>query len=111
MSSFPPGAFTNPSFRRLWPRAAVAAVALLAATVWAQQHREPVEIAGHPRVIDGDTLAFGRAHVRIEGIDAPESDQTCADGAGALYPCGTVSTRAMLQLVDSARIICRGDER
>lgn len=29
-------------------------------------------IVGHPRVVDGDTLAFGSTHVRLWGIDAPE---------------------------------------
>jgi len=111
VSGFPPGAFTSPTVRRLWPCAAVAATALLAATVWAKQHREPVEIAGHPRVVDGDTLAFGREHVRLSGIDAPESGQTCASAAGEPYPCGSLATRAMLKLVDGERVICRGDSR
>jgi endonuclease YncB( thermonuclease family) len=34
------------------------------------------------RVIDGDTLTIGREHIRLYGIDAPESHQTCQrDGA------------------------------
>jgi len=39
-------------------------------TAWfAPRHR-----SGVPYVIDGDTLAFGRVHVRLWGIDAPEMD-------------------------------------
>jgi endonuclease YncB( thermonuclease family) len=86
----------------------MAAAALLATTVWAL-HGGPIEIAGHPRVIDGDTIAFGRAHVRLNGIAAPESDQTCSNAAGGLYPCGAPTTSALLQLVDGERIICRAD--
>jgi len=41
------------------------------------------QISGHPRVIDGDTLAFCDAHVRMIGIDAPEKAQTCQDQTGA----------------------------
>jgi hypothetical protein len=37
---------------------ALTAAALLATTVWALQHDGAIEIAGHPRTIDGDTIAF-----------------------------------------------------
>lgn len=87
----------------------IAAAALLATTVWALQHGGPIEIAGHPRVIGGDTIAFGRAHVRLYGIAAPESDQTCFGAAGEPYPCGAIATNALLQLVNGERIICRAD--
>jgi endonuclease YncB( thermonuclease family) len=87
----------------------VAAAALLAATVWALQHGGSIEIAGHPRAIDGDTIAFGRVHVRLYGIAAPESDQTCSNAASDLYPCGALATSALLQLVDGEHIICHAD--
>ena len=85
------------------------AAALVATTVWALQYGGPIEIAGRPRVIDGDTIAFGRAHVRLYGIAAPESDQTCSNAAGDLYPCGALATSALLRLVDGERIICQAD--
>jgi endonuclease YncB( thermonuclease family) len=72
---FPSGAFTRPRLSSSWPCVAVAALALLAATVWALQHDGSIAIAGHPRAIDGDTVAFGRVHVRLYGIAAPESDK------------------------------------
>lgn len=34
-------------------------------------------LTGTVSVIDGDTLDMGGAHIRLFGIDAPESDQTC----------------------------------
>jgi endonuclease YncB( thermonuclease family) len=33
---------------------------------------------GVPRVVYGDTLAIGATKVRLEGIDAPETDQVCS---------------------------------
>src|SRR5260370_25479546 len=105
----PSGAFTRPRLSSAWPRVAVAALALLVTTVWALQHDGAIEIAGHPRAIDGVPIAFGRVHVRLYGIAAPESDQTCSNAAGDLYPCAALATSALLQLVDGERIICRAD--
>jgi endonuclease YncB( thermonuclease family) len=33
------------------------------------------DLSGVPRIVDGDTLAIGSTKVRLEGIDAPETDQ------------------------------------
>ena len=35
------------------------------------------EIAGTARVIDGDPLEIDSTHIRLHGINAPESHQTC----------------------------------
>ena len=37
-----------------------------------------VEFVGMPRVVDGDTLTIGAAKIRLQGIDAPETDQASA---------------------------------
>jgi endonuclease YncB( thermonuclease family) len=41
-----------------------------------------------PRVVDGDTLAIGATKVRLEGIDAPETDQVCLNAGGLRWTCG-----------------------
>ena len=39
------------------------------------------DITGPARVIDGDTIDIAGERIRLHGIDAPESAQTCvADG-------------------------------
>ena len=48
-------------------------------------HAQQATLSGHARVIDGDTIVIGEVHVRLFGIDAPESDQTCNDAHGALF--------------------------
>ena len=46
----------------------------------------PMRLVGGPAtVIDGDTLVVADERVRLEGIDAPEADQTCRR-AGERYP-------------------------
>ena len=45
-------------------------------------------IAGRAAVIDGDTLEIHGERIRLFGIDAPESGQTCLDARGQRYRCG-----------------------
>jgi endonuclease YncB( thermonuclease family) len=46
-------------------------------------------------VTNGDTFQLGRTIYRLDGIDAPEMDQTCLDQNGDAWPCG-VSARDRL---------------
>ena len=69
------------------------------------------ELTGHPRVVDADTLAFGTEKVRVEGIDAPESKQSCEDVAGERYPCGRAATDALKAQIGDESVTCRGDSR
>lgn len=52
------------------------------------------EIGGKPRIIDGDTLAFGPVVVRLFGLDAPELNQTCLAG-GKRWACGQEASFAL----------------
>ncbi|WP_227270564.1 thermonuclease family protein [Roseobacter weihaiensis] len=49
----------------------------------------PPEIGGPVTVIDGDTFDIGGTRVRLHGIDAPESDQTCVTERAVAWACGT----------------------
>jgi endonuclease YncB( thermonuclease family) len=60
---------------------------------------------GPARVIDGDTLEVAGVRVRLWGIDAPESRQTCeADGQD--YACGERATRHLRTLVADRTVSC-----
>lgn len=67
-------------------------------------------VEGRARVIDGDTLAIGDVRVRLYGIDAPEHDQDCKDGAGRAWPCGAAATARLKALVGQGEIRCEGRE-
>ncbi|WP_448377774.1 thermonuclease family protein, partial [Fervidobacterium sp.] len=45
-------------------------------------------LVGRASVVDGDTLEVRGERVRLWGLDAPESAQTCLDEAERPWPCG-----------------------
>lgn len=64
------------------------------------------EISGRATVIDGDTLAINGVHVRLEGIDAPETAQRCRRKWVGTWSCGTEAARHLSSLVAERRVTC-----
>ena len=63
-------------------------------------------IVGDVRVIDGDSIVVGTTRVRLEGIDAPETAQTCGRKWFGSWPCGTAATEALARLIGSKPVRC-----
>ncbi|WP_245292392.1 thermonuclease family protein [Rhizobium sp. 9140] len=64
-------------------------------------------VIGQPRVVDGDTLAIGRDRIRLIGIDAPESEQTC-ERDGRDWNCGQEARRHLARLIGKTAVACEG---
>lgn len=56
-------------------------------------------------VHDGDTLRLGSQRVRLWGIDAPELEQTCHQGAVS-QPCGKLARDALIKLIGQSQLSC-----
>ena len=61
---------------------------------------------GAPRIVDGDTLAIGAMKFRLEGIDAPETDQLCLNANGARWTCGIDSRDQLAAHIAGREIRC-----
>ncbi len=71
------------------------------------------DLAGRPRVLDGDTVVLEGTKVRLHDIDAPERDQWCLSPTSARYPCGEHAARALFQAIGTGDVRCqsRGTDR
>lgn len=63
-------------------------------------------ITGRPSVTDGDTVVIQDTKIRLHGIDAPESAQTCQDAAGKDYRCGQAAANALSDHIGQANVTC-----
>ena len=63
-------------------------------------------LSGHAEIIDGDTIKLGEVSVRLYGIDAPESDQSCTDAQGATYRCGLLATSVLEEEIGGRAVTC-----
>ncbi|MEH2472081.1 endonuclease YncB(thermonuclease family) [Nitrobacteraceae bacterium AZCC 2161] len=77
-------------------------IALIAATGPAAA----ADVVGQASVIDGDTIEIHGTRIRLFGIDAPESDQTCHDDDGKLYRCGQKAANELSAFIGAKTTSC-----
>ena len=63
-------------------------------------------ITGRAAVIDGDTLEIHGERIRLFGIDAPESGQTCLDARGQRYRCGQKAALVLDARIGEGVVTC-----
>lgn len=89
----------------------VAIVAAMALQFASQFEQQPVGnagagLSGPARVSDGDTIVVAGTRVRLEGIDAPETRQTCRMRDGENWNCGLAATRTLERLIGGREVRC-----
>ena len=85
----------------------VATLMLLAFAFSGSAH---ARIAGPATVTDGDSLKVSGHRIRLFGIDAPESQQTCVVG-GQRWRCGRSATKALREHIAGRPVVCTERDR
>ena len=62
-------------------------------------------IKGKAKIIDGDTIHIGKNKIRLHGIDAPETNQTCKIKED-IWNCGIESSLALENIILNHEIYC-----
>lgn len=71
----------------------------------------PVTIRGSAGITDGDTIRVGTTRVRLLGMDAPESHQSCTRQDGSTWQCGQEAARRLQGLIAGRPVNCVGTDR
>jgi len=82
------------------------AAAILSVGLFAFAAQAAEIISGVPRVVDGDTIVMGTTKIRLEGIDAPESDQVCLDANRKRWTCGIEARDRLAAYIGNRSIGC-----
>ena len=81
-----------------------------------QSGKVEIVVEGRARVVDGDTLVLEegdgeKERIRILGIDAPETKQSCQGPDGQGYACGVESGAYLRQLIQDDPVQCLAAKR
>ena len=68
--------------------------------------RQP-PLVGQAWIVDGDSIRLAGRSIRLDGIDAPEWDQTCLDGSGRAWRCGRAAGQALRERIRGQTVSCR----
>ena len=83
---------------------------LLVAILSAIAIQAQADVTGTAQVIDGDTIVIAGEHIRLQGIDAPETDQTCT-AYGPQWSCGRSAADWLKDYLRGRKVECVGHAR
>jgi len=69
------------------------------------------ELTGFPTITDGDTLKINGEKIRLDGIDAPESAQSCMTSDNKPYSCGQNATSFLKNITEHKTVSCKTTDK
>lgn len=91
---------------RAFAKGAFCLVAMMLAAMSSAVLAEDVHVTGRAEVVDGDTLRIGPIRIRLNGIDAPETGQTCGRAEGGDWDCATAAASRLAKLIGDRPVDC-----
>jgi endonuclease YncB( thermonuclease family) len=66
-------------------------------------------VSGPATVVDGDTFIIDNIKIRLNAIDAPETDQLCLNASNEVYSCGILARDRLRARIGGGIVICHTD--
>jgi endonuclease YncB( thermonuclease family) len=63
-------------------------------------------ITGRASIVSADTVRIGDVTIRLDGIEAPEAEQTCTRSGNRLWRCGEAAQSALSRLIVGRKLRC-----
>src|ERR1700722_20692149 len=67
---------------------------------------QAADVAGIPKIREGDQIQIGNARMRRAGIDAPSVDQLCLNTKGERWTCGVAARDELIKHVENKPWTC-----
>src|SRR6476659_10990890 len=83
-------------------------IGVLVAATLGNSTSSAADVCGAASVIDADTIKVEGRRFRLDGIDAPATDQSCLEAGGAKWSCG-IEARDELSAFINGRSTCCND--
>ena len=93
------------------PSASISEKILFISEIENNNSKSHPKLIGKVLVTDGDTIKKGQLKIRLHGVDAPESDQTCKTAENKDYACGQKSTLFLKSLINNKNVYCEGKNK
>jgi endonuclease YncB( thermonuclease family) len=71
---------------------------------------QAADIAGVPKIRQGDLIQIGNRSIRLSGIDAPSVDQLCLNTKGERWTCGVAARDELIKHADNKSWSCHGSQ-
>ena len=85
-------------------------LAVLVLLIAALESAVYADVAGRASVVDGDTIDIHGERIRLHGIDAPESAQSCRRGS-EVWRCGQQAAQALADKIGPRTVRCEEQDR
>ena len=66
-------------------------------------------VSGPANVVDGDTLLIGDKRIRLNAVDAPETDQICLNSKGSPFECGLMARDRLQEKISASDVVCQSE--
>jgi endonuclease YncB( thermonuclease family) len=67
---------------------------------------QAADITGVPKIREADQVQIGTSRIRLEGIDAPSSDQLCLNNQGERWTCGVAARDELVKHAETKSWTC-----